>query len=144
MAGDFKLFKLPACCCRNAEHFVESAVAMLGLIVQNSTAASLQAAVSPGVVKELFVCNLKRGTAQSRTAASAVIVGIAHKVRSYGPALQADICSIMQRLRCSKQAPSDGHIPAITALSPTGPNSEFISQFEWQSLQPTNHGLMFS
>ncbi|KAK9863771.1 hypothetical protein WJX84_004776 [Apatococcus fuscideae] len=66
----------------SAEQFVESMMAVLGLIVQNSPGPALQAVVGSDIVTELFVCNLKKGTAQGRIAASALLVGIAHKVKS--------------------------------------------------------------
>lgn len=59
---------------------MESLLAVLGLIVQNSSGPALQAVVGSDIVTELFVCNLKKGTAQSRAAASMLLVGIAQKV----------------------------------------------------------------
>lgn len=66
---------------RSAKQFVESMLAVLGLIVQNSSGPALQAVVGSDIVTELFVCNLKKGTAQSRVAASVLLVGTAQKVR---------------------------------------------------------------
>ena len=78
--------------CRSAEYFVESMMAVLGLIVQNSSGPAVQAVVGSDVVMELFVCNMKQGTAQGRIAACTLLVGIAHKVCACGMITAAMQC----------------------------------------------------